>query len=154
MAGGLAGTPAYIGFGNSAPGVSLFGQNISLVGASGLANFAFTMPRSGTITSISADFTVLAGTSLGLGNTYVQVQLYLAPAGSSTFSPLSGTSFSLSPGVSLISIGQLLSGTLNTSVSVSQGDQLMMVFGATNDGGILVLAGSINGYASAGVAIS
>jgi len=154
LAGGLAGTPAYIGFGSSAPGVAVFGQNISLVGSSGLANFAFTVPRAGTITNISADFTVLAGTSIGIGNTYVQVQLYRAPVGSNTFSPLAGTSFTLSPGISLISIGQLLSGTLNTSVPVSQGDQIMMVFGAYSDGGILVLIGSINGYASAGVAIA
>jgi len=154
LAGGLAGTPAYIGFGSSAPGLSAFGSNISLIGSSGVANFAFTVPRNGTITNISADFTVLAGTSFGIGSTYVQVQLYSAPAGSTTFAPLAGTAMTLQPGVGLISVGQLLTGSLTTGVNVSQGDQLLMVFGASNDGGFLVIAGSINGYASAGVAIA
>jgi len=154
LAGGLAGTPAYVGFGSSAPGLSAFGSSVSLIGSSGLLNFAFTMPRNGTITGISADFTVLAGTSLGFGSTFVQVQLYLAPAGSTTFAPIAGTAMTLQPGVGLISVGQLLTGNLTTGINVSQGDQLLMVFGATNNGGILVAAGSINGYASAGVAIA
>jgi len=154
LVGGLAGTPAYVGFGSSAPGIAVFGNPISLIGASGLANFAFTVPRNGTITNISADFTVLAGTSIGLGSTYVQLELYSAPSGSTTFSPIANTSLTLSPGVPLISVGQLLTGSLNTSVAVSQGDQLMLVFAASNNGGVLVAAGSINGYASAGIAIA
>jgi len=154
LAGGLAGTPAYIGFGGSAAGVSVFGANISLIGSSGLLNFAFAVPRNGTITNISAEFTVLGGTSLGFGNTYVQVQLYRAPAGGTTFTPLAGTALTLQPGVGLVSVGQPLSGSLTTGVSVSQGDQLLLVFGATNDGGVLVAVGSINGYASAGIAIA
>ena len=154
LAEGLAGIPAYLGFGSSAPGVDVFGASISLGGSSGLANFAFTVPRSGTITSVYADFTVLAAASLSLGTTSVQVQLYLAPAGSATFAPLAGTSFALTPGVAFVTIGQLLTGNVSASVAVNAGDQLLMVFGATNDGGVLVVAGSINGYASAGVAIS
>jgi len=155
VAGGLAGTPAYIGFGSSAPGVTVFGNAITLGATSGIANFAFTMPRAGTITSISADFTVIAATSLAITPTVVIAQLYSAPAGSNTFQPLSGTQLTLSPGITLLSVGQLLSGNLATNVGVAQGDQLLMVFAAANPtGGILVLVGSINGYASAGVAIA
>ena len=155
LAGGLAGTPAYIGFGSSAPGVTVFGQAISLGSGSGVANFAFTVPRAGTITSISADFTVIAATSLAITPTNAVAQLYLAPAGTNTFQPLAGTQVTLNPGITLISVGQLLSGNLSTSISVAQGDQLLMVFAAQNPtGGIAVLAGSINGYASAGITIA
>ncbi|MCL1934828.1 MAG: hypothetical protein FWF57_00375 [Defluviitaleaceae bacterium] len=153
LAGGIAGTPSYIGFGINAPGVTVFGSNISLVGTTGLANFAFTMPRSGTITSLSADFTVVAGTSIGIGSTFVNAQVYIAPAGSTTFTPQSSV-LELSPGVGLISIGQLLSGSIALNIPVNTGDQVLLVFGANSNGGITVLAGSINGYASAGIAIS
>jgi len=131
----------------------VFGSPISLTSATGIANFAFVAPYTGTITDISATFTVVAATSIGLGNTYVQVQLYSAPAGSTTFSP-AGSVLTLSPGVSLLTVGELLTGNMATSIPVTQGDQLLLVFGAYSDGGILVLAGSINGYASAGIAIS
>ena len=155
LAGGLAGTPAYIGFGSSAPGITVFGNPITLDASSGVANFAFTIPRAGTITNILADFTVIAATSLALTPTYAVAQLYLAPAGSTTFQPLAGTQLTLNPGITLLAVGQLLSGNLSTSVNVAQGDQLLMVFAAENPtGGVLVLAGSINGYVSAGISIA
>ncbi len=45
IAGGLAGIPGFVGFGNSAPGLSDLGPTIDLTGSSGtLLNFAFSAP--------------------------------------------------------------------------------------------------------------
>ena len=151
---GVAGTPAYVAFGANAPGVDVFGNPIQLFSSGTATNMAFTVPRAGTITDISASFTVLGAVSIALGTTYVQAQLYLAPAGNDTFSPIPETLLTLEPGITLLSVGQLLSGNLATEVSVAQDDQLLMVFATYNDGGALVGGGSINGYASAGIAIA
>ena len=58
IAGGLVGLPGFIGFGNSAPGLTALGATIDLTGTSGLSllNFAYSIPRAGTITAIDASF--------------------------------------------------------------------------------------------------
>lgn len=55
IAGGLIGTPGFVGFGSSAPGISIAGGTINLTNPAGtLTNFAFSMSRNGIITDISA----------------------------------------------------------------------------------------------------
>ena len=57
IAGGLAGIPAYIGFGSSVQGLTILGSTINITNAGGtLSNFAFQVPRNGIITSFSAFF--------------------------------------------------------------------------------------------------
>jgi BclB C-terminal domain-containing protein len=152
---GLVGTTALVGFGNSASGVSLLGGTLDLTGAGGtLLNFAFSAPRSGTITSLSANFSTTAGLSL-IGSTLtVTAQLYTASAGSNNFSPVSGALVTLAPALTgILSIGASSSGTTSgLSIPVAAGNRYLMVFSATAAG--ITLINTVAGYASGGVNIN
>ena len=151
MSGGGYGEGAYLGFGTSFPATENFGSDINLVTEG--YSIAFTVPRAGTVTGISADFTVLAAAEHNTGDIFVHALLYRAPAGSNVFSPANNAAVTLAPGVSTVSQGQLLEGSITTSVTVAKGDRLIMAFGANNNGGDTVMQGSIRGYASAGLAL-
>jgi BclB C-terminal domain-containing protein len=137
----------------STPGVSVLGNTITLNLASGLAtNLAFSVPRDGTITALSATFTATAGLSLAVGDTYIKAELWKAPADSNTFTP-TGASVDLGP-TGAIAIGSTYDGiTSGLDIPVKAGEQLLLVVSAYNDS-ILALASAFAGYLSAGAAIS
>jgi len=143
---GVVGVPAYVGFGSSAPGVEVFGAPLNLTTASGtVTNYAFTVPRLGTITAVYADFTITEAISIGSN---IEAQLYIAPAGTDVFTPQTPV-ITLGPALSAISVGTIVSGSQSYTIAVNPGDQVLLVFGAS--GGI---GGEIIGYASAGMAIT
>ncbi|WP_261752087.1 exosporium glycoprotein BclB-related protein [Rossellomorea vietnamensis] len=156
VAGGLVGTTSLVGFGNSITGVTLLesGQ-IDLTGAGGtLLNFAFSVPRGGTITSMSAFFSATASVTL-VGDTTIIAQLYRsADPSTNTFDPIPETLVSLNPTITApITLGDVSRGALSDlAVTVDQGDRLLMVFSATVTG--ITLVGTVLGYASAGVTIN
>jgi BclB C-terminal domain-containing protein len=156
FAGGLAGTGALVGFGNSVAGVSLLGSTIDLTGAGGtLLNFAFVAPRAGTISSMSAQFSLTAAVSLLGTSVNLVAQLYSAPSGSNTFSPVPGAIVTLTPALTgaAIAIGTTATGiTTGLSVPVTAGTRYLLVFSSTATG--LNLVNTIVGYASAGININ
>jgi BclB C-terminal domain-containing protein len=137
----------------STPGVAVLGNTITLNLASGLAtNLSFSVPRDGTITALSATFTATAGLALAVGDTYVRVELWKAPADSEIFTP-TGAYVDLGP-TGAISIGSTFSGiNSGLNVPVEAGDQLLLVASASNDS-VLALASAFAGYISAGAAIN
>ncbi len=153
--GGLVGTTALVGFGNSASGVSLLGGNIDLTGAGGtLLNFGFVAPRTGTITSLAAHFSNTAALSLIGSTVTITAQLYSAPSGSNTFAPISGASVVLTPALTgAITLGTVSTGiTTGLSIPVTAGSRYLLVYSATATG--LTLVNTVVGYASAGVNIN
>ena len=65
IAGGFTGLGSLIGFGNSLAGVGLTAGNIDLTGGTGInTNFGFSVPRNGTIKSITGFFSNTAALSL------------------------------------------------------------------------------------------
>ena len=155
IAGGLAGTGALVGFGNSLSGIVLSAGNIDITGGAGLnINFGFTVPRNGTIKSITAFFSstvalALLGTSLS-----VKAELYQSTSiNSNIFSPVPGAEVTLSPSLTgVISIGNTCSGVINgLSIPVTAQSRYLLVFSSTATG--LSLLNVISGYASAGVSI-
>jgi len=154
---GTLGTSSLIGFGNSANGVSIVGGAIDLTGAGGtLLNMAFSVPRAGTITSISAFFSTTLALDL-LGSTItITAQLFRSPApATNIFTPIPGASVTLSPGLTgVVGVGTISQGnTSGLAIPVFPGDRLLMVFSAVETGGVPIAA-TVAGYASAGVAIS
>jgi len=147
-ASGLVGSVSLIGFGTSVPGVLLTGIDIDLTGL-GFTE-AFTVPRNGTITSISATFASTVALSLGLGTATIRAQIYRAVQGSNVFSPTSAF-VDLVPPLTTIAIGTIASGNANVSVPVATGDRLLMVFSVTTTG--LTVATVLTGNASAGINI-
>ncbi|MEK4091756.1 exosporium glycoprotein BclB-related protein [Viridibacillus sp. FSL H8-0110] len=149
LAGGLVGTTSLVGFGTAIPGVSLVGTNIDLSAATGTE--AFSVPRAGSITSISAYLSATAALNLIGGTATVRAQIYRAVAGTNVFNPT--TAFvDLTPALSTIAIGTITSGTANVApVPVAAGDRLLMVYSVTTTG--IAAVTTIEGNASAGINI-
>lgn len=147
LVGGLAGIPFFIGFGTAIPSPVVLGTTIDLTG---LINEAFSVPRAGSITAISAAYTITTALSIATTAT-VNAQVYRAPAGSNTFSP-TGISVNLAPTLTnLLTVGTTLSGSASFApVPVSVGDRLLMVFSVSG----APLAATVIGTASAGITIS
>ncbi|MEG0274883.1 MAG: exosporium glycoprotein BclB-related protein, partial [Longicatena sp.] len=155
IAGGLVGTPAFVGFGSSAAGLSIVGGVIDLTNAAGtLTNFAFSMPRAGTITGISAFFSTTAALSLVGSNVTITATLYRSTTPNNSFTAVPGATLNLSPTLTgILAIGTITSGTLTgLNINVTNQTRLLLVFTATATG--LTLINSVVGYASAGIAIS
>ncbi len=155
IAGGLAGIPAFVGFGSSAQGLTVLGATIDITNAAGtLSNFAFQVPRAGTITSFSAFFSTTAALSLIGSTVTVTAQIYQSVTPNNVFSPIAGTLVNLTPSLTgVISIGTLLNGSLTgLSIPVTARTRLMLVLSATASG--LTLLNTVAGYASAGLGIT
>jgi BclB C-terminal domain-containing protein len=154
IAGGLAGTPSFIGFGNSAPSLSILGSTIDLTGAAGtLLNFAFSMPRSGTIKSMSAYFSTTAALSLIGSTVTITAQLYSSTTPDNSFTAVPGASVTLAPSLSgIISIGAISNGiTTGLNIPVTAQTRFLLVFSSTAAG--ISLLTSTAGYAGAGLSI-
>jgi BclB C-terminal domain-containing protein len=151
LAGGAAGIPAYVGFGNSGLGLTVFGDTIDLTTTTGITNFAFVAPRDGTITEIAAQFLVTLAATISAGTVSIDASVFTAPAGSETFTLQS--TLVLTPALSAITVGTIVSGALATSIPVTTGDNILLVFSATNSSAESI-AGLITGYASAGITLN
>ncbi|SPF51857.1 Putative membrane protein (fragment) [Candidatus Desulfosporosinus infrequens] len=155
ITGGLAGIPGFVGFGSSAPGLVDLGATIDLTGAAATnLNFAYSVPRDGTITSIAAYFSTTAALSLVGSTITITAQLYSSTTPDNTFSPVAGTAVTLAPALTgILSVGTISNAILTgLAIPVTAQTRLLMVFSATAAG--LTLINTVAGYASAGVVIS
>nr|WP_295928013.1 exosporium glycoprotein BclB-related protein [uncultured Dyadobacter sp.] len=148
---GLAGIPSVVGFGLSAPGLTVLGGAID---ATNLTNFAFSVPRDGVISSISGSFSTTVALALVGATVTVTAQLYVADAGSNSFTPIPGALVTMAPAMTgVLVIGTPSSGiTTGLSIPVVAGQRLLLVYSATATGFSLI--NTVVGYASAGVAIN
>jgi len=148
--GGLVGTTSIIGFGASEPGVEVIGQNIST--ALLPLEYAFTAPQAGTITAMSATFKNTLALTLILTTVTINATVYIAPAGSNTFTATTAN-LTLAPAYAgSVAIGGISFASANTNVPVNQGDRVLMVFSASATG--LNLVNTITGTASAGITMT
>lgn len=155
IAGGLVGTNGFIGSGSSAPGVTIVGNQIDLTNPAGtLTNFAFSMPRSGVLTGISAYFSTTVALSIIGSTVTISATLFQSTTPNNTFSAIPGAVVTLTPPLTgLISIGSISSGTITgLNIPITNQTRLLLVFTATATG--LSLVNTVAGYASAGIAIS
>jgi BclB C-terminal domain-containing protein len=148
-------------------GIGLFGFNIAAIlgfGSStltilssgtltldtGIPDFAFVVPRPGTVTSISAFISVTDSLISSDSTGTVRAELWRASAASNTFTP-TGVFVDLAPTFgSGVSVGDTAFGSADAALPVSTGDKLLMVFSLTQSGTLAALIV----FASAGVAIS
>ena len=153
--GGILNTGVLVGFGNCAQGVTAFGGTIDLTGGPGTAvNFAFSMPRDGTITSLSAYFSSTTAVAL-IGSTLtLQGQLYASTAPNNTFTPIPGANVTLAPAMTGVLATGTISNGLTTGLSIPLPAQTRVLFvgSATVTAGIDVPT-TMTGYWSGGVTI-
>jgi len=157
LVGGLVGLPAFVGFGSSAPGLTAYATTINITGTilGPVINFAFSVPRDGTITALEAFFSVTAATGVGLGDYTVHAQLFRSEApADNDFDALPTTDIALTPsfpGLTVV-LGDIARGTATVNIPVTAGDRLLLVFHVVPPD--LSIASAFVGYASAGLAIS
>jgi BclB C-terminal domain-containing protein len=150
VAGGLAGIPAFIGFGTSGAGATALTGTIDLTG---LSDFAFSVPRAGTISSISAYFSTAVALSLVGTIVTVQARLYASTPPTNVYTPI-GPTVVLTPPLT----GPLAAGVVSTGIAtglaipVAPQTQLMMVFFIQTTGEVLIQ--TVVGFASAGLVIT
>ncbi|BCJ95569.1 hypothetical protein acsn021_31380 [Anaerocolumna cellulosilytica] len=151
--GGILNTSAAIGFGSAAPEIEILGGSI-IINTLPLLNFAFSVPRDGTITSLAGYFSTTAAVSLIGSTVAITAQLYRSTVPNNTFTAVPGASVTLTPPLTgLISIGEISSGiTSGLSIPVTAGTRLLLIFTPAVTAG-LDIATAIVGYASAGLTI-
>lgn len=151
IVGGLAGLPAFVGFGTGFSGVQILSSTINLVGET--SSLAFSVPRDGTITAISATASVAAALSIGLTDIEITAQLYQSTAPDNSFAAVPGAIVTLAPTLSgIISIGDFASGiTTGLSIPVTAETRLLLVFSITADG--LTVVNTLEAFLGGGVAI-
>jgi BclB C-terminal domain-containing protein len=153
--GGLVGTVSTVGMGSSASGISVQAGTIDITGGPGaLLNNAFSMPRDGTITSISAYFSTTMALALVGTTVTVTAQLYQSTTPDNIFTAIPGAVVTLSPPLTgIITLGNISTGiTTGLSIPVTSQTRLMMVYSCTAAG--VGLINTVGGYASAGVNIN
>jgi BclB C-terminal domain-containing protein len=130
------------------------GATIDLTGAEGeLLNFAFSVPRAGTITSIAAFFSTVAALSLVGTTVTITAQLYESTTPNNNFNFVPGTTVTLVPSLTgILSLGTVSNALLTgLSIPVAAQTRLLMVFSASATG--VSLINTVDGYASAGITI-
>lgn len=138
-----------IGFGSSVDLVPIANNTINLTG---FFSEAFTVPRDGKITAISASYNALGG-QVESGAVAIRAQIFHAPVGNNTFTGTSA-SVDLVPSITEpIPVGLLVfaSATIQP-VPVTAGDRLLMVFYISSVPGETAVD-IILGNASAGINI-
>ncbi|RRB02713.1 exosporium glycoprotein BclB-related protein [Larkinella rosea] len=155
IAGGLVGTTSLIGFGNSASGVPIAGGTIDLTGAPATnLNMAFSMPRDGTITSLSGYFTSTLALNLVGTTVTVTGQLYSSSTPNNTFTAVPGAVVTLAPALTgILALGTISNGiTTGLSIPVTAQTRLLMVYSVTANG--LSLVNTVSGYVGGGLSIN
>lgn len=149
-------TGAVIGFGNSGPTPDLLGGTLDLEGGPGVVlDMAWSMPDDGTLVQLSAMYSNVAATDLGLdGEATVFVQLYSAPPGSNIFSPI-GPALELGPPFTgLLTLGDTRNGTISLGdIGVTNEDRLVLVAYVVVEGVVATAPTILSGYISAGLKI-
>jgi BclB C-terminal domain-containing protein len=132
-------------------GVTPTGGNID---ATDSPNEAESMPRNGTITSMSAYISTNVAESLVGSTLTITAQLYESTTPNDIFAPVPGATVTLAPAFTgVLPVGTIANGTTTgLAIAVTNQTRLMVVFSATATG--VALINTISGYTGAGISIS
>ena len=150
---GVTDTASLIGFGRSVNGVPVVLGNIDLQGAPLTSlNFAFSMPRAGTITSLAGYFSNVVPLALVGTIATVHIQLYqsAAPGPNNTLVPIPGAVVDLIL-TNNVAGGDVFSGIVALAIPITVESRILLGVTVTSTG--FVFAGTVTGYISGGLAI-
>lgn len=151
----LVSTGSIVGFGNCFNNVNILNVISLITPLISLSNMAFTMPRTGTITSIYSYFSLTIGVTLGLvGTATIRAQIYRNGVRSdpNEFTPIAGTLHNLTPNlIGILNIGDAFGGSVTgLNIVIPAGTRLMMVVWVETT---LSLVTTITGHYSGGMNI-
>jgi BclB C-terminal domain-containing protein len=122
----------------------------------GVVNFALTMPKTGSIKSIAADFTLSEAETISSGAVIIKTQLYKSFPPSNIFSAIPGTEVILTPLLTgIVPVGTIVTG-IRKNIRIpelNEQTRLILVFSAVAQGAGATVSEPIKGFASAGVTI-
>lgn len=150
---GTPGVGNLIGFGDSS-NYPITNGVIDLTDPAGSqVNYAFSMPRDGVITELSAYFSTSGIQSFGNANVTVTAQLYQSATPNNIFTPIPGAVVTLSPTLTgNVPAGTIVRGiTDGLNIPVSAETRLLLVYSISTTGASSEI--SIIGYASSGLTI-
>ncbi|MBJ8151720.1 exosporium glycoprotein BclB-related protein [Bacillus cereus] len=138
----LANTGTLLGFGFSQPGIApgVGGTLTILPGVVG--DYAFVAPRDGIITSLAGFFSATAALA-PLAPVQIQMQIFIAPAASNTFTPVAPPLL-LTPALPAIAIGTTATGIQAYNVPVVAGDKILVYVSLTGASPIAAVAGFVS----------
>ncbi|MDA2385176.1 collagen-like repeat preface domain-containing protein [Bacillus cereus] len=138
----LANTGTLLGFGFSQPGIApgVGGTLTILPGVVG--DYAFVAPRDGVITSLAGFFSATAALA-PLSPVQIQMQIFIAPAASNTFTPVAPPLL-LTPAFALIAIGATATGIQAYNVPVVAGDKILVYVSLTGASPVAAVAGFVS----------
>ncbi|HDR5532109.1 TPA: exosporium leader peptide-containing protein [Bacillus anthracis] len=138
----LANTGTLLGFGFSQPGIApgVGGTLTILPGVVG--DYAFVAPRDGIITSLAGFFSATAALA-PLTPVQIQMQIFIAPAASNTFTPVAPPLL-LTPALPAIAIGTTATGIQAYNVPVVAGDKILVYVSLTGASPIAAVAGFVS----------
>ncbi|SCM94830.1 BclB domain-containing protein [Bacillus mycoides] len=145
---GAVSTGTLLGFGTGTTNISVVGNQITIPTVVG--DYGFVVPRDGVITSLAGFFKETVGAVFTGVTERVQLQIFIAPAGSSTFigqSPILLLDPAFTGG---ISIGDIAEGIVNMNIPVKEKDKILVYASLSNK----ALVALLTGFVSAGIAIS
>lgn len=138
-----------VGFGNSGS-VDIIAGTIT-IGTTNIQNFAYSMPRNGTVTSISAYFSTVFEFTL-VSPVTITAQLYISTTPNNTFTAVPGAVVTLTPAlpIGIIPVGTITRGSITgLSIPITIETRMLIVFtSSTLPSGL-----TVTGYASAGMSI-
>lgn len=148
---GVDGVPSFIGFGSSDIGAEALKTTINITE---LANHAFSMPRDGVITSLSAFFSTSQQINLTGTNATINARLYSSSTPNNVFTEIPGTLITLTPALTgIVNEGFISRGIITgLAIPVTAETRLMVIFTSKSTGERF--QNTIVGYASAGIGIS
>lgn len=149
LAGGLQGDVVIVGFGENEVTQVIGG----VIDATSLDSLAFSVPRDGTLTSVSTFFTLTSAMSLVGTSITVSCSVFSSPTPDNNFAAVPGTLTTLAPSLTgIVSLGTTMSGILTgLNIPVTAETRLMLVCGSTAAG--ITLINTVQGEFSGGISI-
>jgi len=138
--------PGLIGFGGSQQALTALDGTID---TSELTNYAFSMPREGTITALAGYLSVTVGVSLGEPIT-VRLQIYESTTPDDIFSPITDAEVTFTLPASITAGDTFNAIVTDLEIPVAAQTRLLLVASAEGP----TLGGTVTGYFSAGLMIS
>jgi len=151
LLGGAPGTGALIGFGNATEGVPVSGPTIDVTS---VPNYAFSIPRAGTITAVSGFFSSTTALALIATTVTIHGELYCSSIPANTLAPVPGTFVVLGPALTgIVGIGTISSGSVTgLNIPITAQSRCAMVYSINASG--LSLINTVVGYVSGGLVIN
>ncbi len=145
----------FLGQGQSALALTLFGSDVNLTGPSGLMlNLAFSIPRNGYVESIALYFSNVVAQVLTDASLTVRAHIFISHAPSTLFVPLIGGVVELPPITGNVDIGSSYSAIAdNLHLPVLAGSRMLVVLTLHGEGTGMSFINTLIGYVSGGIEI-